>query len=60
MSVPCTPRHSASHLGVGGPLPMLATYKRFPPPWLGAGSWILEGFFENKYHVRTHSFHWWC
>jgi len=38
-----TSQHNTSHLGLGGPLPMLAVYRRFPLCDIDAKGWLLEG-----------------
>jgi len=38
----CSPQHNTLHLSLGGPLPMLAIYRRFALCDIDAKGWILE------------------
>jgi hypothetical protein len=46
--VPCISQHDASHLGLGEPLALLASYRRYPPPRRGARGCILEGKWNTE------------
>ena len=49
--VSCSPRHDALHHGLGGPMPLLAVYRRYPPPRSGRQKLALERFRIVTLHV---------
>jgi hypothetical protein len=59
-TLPSSTQHDASHLGLGGPLPLLAACGRYPPPRRGRqglvfGGENIQNSSEIKQHIKINS-----